>query len=384
MRVANVIEEGKLGGPQVRMVRVAAALADRADTLVVMPRANSATFREMCEAHGVAYRTLPLTRITKELRPALAYVVFSPVEVVRLARLFRRERVDLVHASGGSWQYKAVIAARLAGIPSVWHLNDTQMPGWVRRLFRLVSALPAGFIFASERSRAYYGSHLAGRLHDVVPSAVDAARFDPAQPHPGDADIIDRLGNAPVIGTVASISRVKGLETLIHAAAELRRTMPELRVVIMGPVHVNQQAYYQELLSLSDELGVADAIEWVGGRSDIRPILARFDVYVCSSNAESSPVSVWEAMAMAKPVVSTDVGDVSRHVIDEVNGYVVPIKDYSALADRVQHLLEDQDMAKLYGERSRSEVLANFSPKIVSHKTYKHYIRVLGREKCLY
>src|SRR6056297_3436067 len=190
MRIANVIEEGKLGGPQVRMVRVAAALGDRAETLIVMPRANSVPFREMCEAHGVPYRVLPLTRITKEWRAALAYLLFSPIEVLRLARLFRRERIDLVHASGGSWQYKAVIAARLAGIPSVWHLNDTFAPGWVRRLFRLVAPLASGFVFASHRSQAYYGGLIReGRPQAVVPATVDTATFDPSLELAADPDV---------------------------------------------------------------------------------------------------------------------------------------------------------------------------------------------------
>src|SRR6056297_623058 len=190
MRVANVIEEGKLGGPQVRMVRVAAALRGRAETLIVMPRANSGPFREMCAAHGVPYRVLPLTRITKEWRAALAYVLFSPWEVWCLARLFRRERVDLVHASGGSWQVKAVIAARLAGIPAVWHLNDTFTPGWVRRLFRLVAPLASGFIFASHRSQDYYGPLIPeGRLQTVVPATVDTARFDPSHEMDDDPEV---------------------------------------------------------------------------------------------------------------------------------------------------------------------------------------------------
>lgn len=377
IRVANVIEEGKLGGPQVRMVRVAAALVGRVDTLIVMPRTNSRPFREMCEAHGVPFRILPLTRITKEWRAALAYLFFSPWEVLRLAWLFRREGIDLVHASGGSWQYKAVLAARLAGVPSVWHLNDTKMPGWVRRLFALLSPLPAGFIFASHRSLAYYGSRLSDRLHDVIPSTVDVSHFDPDLTHAGDDEVIARLGSAPVIGTVANVNPIKGLETLIRMAGALRGRVPDLRVVVLGPVHANQVAYHSELLALADELGVGDAIEWAGGRSDVRPLLARFDVYVCTSLAESSPVSVWEAMAMARPVVSTDVGDVSCHMVDGGSGFIVPVGDHEALAERVHRLVEDSGMAARFGARGRREAGDAFSPARIAEKTCAAYRRAL-------
>lgn len=377
MRVANVIEEGKLGGPQVRLVRVAAALRDRAETLIIMPRANSGAFREMCEAHGVPYRALPLTRITREWRAALAYLIFSPWEVLRLARLFRREKVDLVHASGGSWQYKAVIAARLAGIPAIWHLNDTAMPGWVRRLFRLVAPLASGFIFASHRSQDYYGDLVdVGRCQTVVPSTVDTAEFDPDRVWPGDEALLTRLCDAPVIGTVANINPIKGLEVLIAAFARVHATRPDARLVIVGPVHANQAKLHRRLCAQAEDLGVAVAVEWAGSRTDVRLLLARFNVYVCASHAESSPVSVWEAMAMARPVVTTDVGDVSRHVEDGKSGYVVPVGDDAALADRIGRLVDEAELRRSMGRAARDAVAA-FSPERIAAETLGFYRTVV-------
>ena len=376
MKIANVIEEGKLGGPQVRMVRVAEAMSDRAETLIVMPRANSGPFREICEAHNVRYCTLSLTRITKEWGAALAFVLFSPWEVLRLACLLRRERIDLVHASGGSWQYKAVIAAWLAGVPSVWHLNDTSILGWIRHLFRLVQPLASGFIFASHRSADYYGAELVGRLHAVVPSTVDIARFDPARSYTIDDTLRDRLGTTPLIGTVANVNRIKGLNLLIEAFALARERVPELRLVIVGPVHANQTAYHSELCALAEKLGVAPDIEWTGATSDVRPFLAHMDVYVCSSLAESSPVSVWEAMAMARAVVSTNVGDVSRHIIDGENGYVVPVSDAKTLAARIATLIENPDARERMGAAAR-EAAGYFAPPAIAEKTLALYQQVL-------
>jgi len=375
MRVANVIEEGKLGGPQVRMVRVAAALRGRAETLIVMPRANSGPFREMCAAHGVPYRVLPLTRITKEWRAALAYVLFSPWEVWHLARLFRRERVDLVHASGGSWQVKAVIAARLAGIPAVWHLNDTFTPGWVRRLFRLVAPLASGFIFASHRSRAYYGPLIRrGCPQEVVPATVDPARFDPSPDIPPDPQMPP--GGA-AIGTVANVSPVKGLETLIRAAARLRGTGHAPHVVIAGPIFERQRGYHRRLERLAHDLGVAD-LHFIGARADVRSVLRHLDVYVCCSVAESSPVSVWEAMAMARPVVSTDVGDVARHLRDGEAGFIVPVGDDAAMAERIARLLEDPERRPRMGRAARKAAHA-FTPREIAGLTAGFYKRVQGQ-----
>lgn len=375
-RVANVIEEGKLGGPQVRIVRVAAALQGQIETLVCMPSTNSRGFRELCAANSIPYHTLALTRITKEWRAAFGYVLFSPFEVVRLSRLFRREGIELVHVSGGSWQFKGVIAARLAGVPSVWHLNDTSMPGWLRALFRLVQPLASGFIFASERSRDYYGGLIGGqRPEAVVPSTVDLAHFDSAAAVDGDEEIVAGFGDTPVIGTVANVNPIKGIELLIRAASLLRKQYPELRVAVVGPVFANQQRYSEQLVQLAGELDVA--VDWLGARSDVRPLLRRFDVYVCSSLAESSPVSVWEAMAMAKPVVSTDVGDVARHVVDGESGFVVPVGDAEAMAERIGELLDDPGRRSQMGRAAR-EAASVFSPDAIAARTLDIYERVVA------
>lgn len=358
------------------MVRVAAAI-EGTETLIIMPRDNSEQFRELCDLSEVPYVTLPLTRITKEWRVALAYCVFSPFEVLRLARLLKRERINLVHASGGSWQYKAILAGWLTGIPSVWHLNDTSMPNWIRYLFRLFSRLPAGFIFASHRSKEYYGSHLAARVYDVIPSTVDVSAFDKKNQREGDEDLLKQLSGFPVVGTVANVSPVKGLETLIRCAAELLPERPDIKLLIVGPVHANQSSYHKQLVELARTLGLAENVIWAGQRADVRPLMARMNVYVCSSIAESSPVSVWEAMAMEKAIVSTDVGDVSRHLLDGDRGYVVPVEDFRTMAKRVEVLLENKPLGESYGARARDEVHSNFSPSRIAGATKLFYQKIL-------
>jgi glycosyltransferase involved in cell wall biosynthesis len=353
IRVANIIEEGKLGGPQVRIAMVAAALKGRVKTTVIMPVENSEVFRKKCDDYGIAYQTLPLTRITKEWRVALRYVLFSFVEIIRLALYFRRSNFDLIHVSGGSWQYKGVIASKLVGKKVVWHLNDTSMPGFIRRLFAMVCNLADGYIFASGRSRDYYRPLMkANKPEFVVQAPVNTARFGPEGSYPGDEDLLEKWAGKFIIGTVANINPIKGLETFIRAVAILNKRVDQVHFVVVGPVYKNQQGYFDSLQRLCKELSVSN-IEFVGSRSDVRPLLKRFDAYVCSSIAESSPISVWEAMSMRKPVVSTDVGDVPLYIRDGYNGFVVEVGNSQALADRLEQFATNTEMCLEFGQRAR-------------------------------
>jgi glycosyltransferase involved in cell wall biosynthesis len=377
LKVINVIEEGKLGGPQVRMARVAAALAGQVETLVVMPRANSGPFRKVCEERHVSFEVLPLTRMTKEWRVAFSYFLFSPFEVLRLARLIRRAKADLVHVSGGSWQIKGVIAARLAGVPCVWHLNDTLMPRWVRGLFRIMQPWADGFIYTGQRVMEYYGAYISGnRPTAIVQPPVDVSEYDPEVSIPGDDEAITQFGNSFVIGTIGNINPVKGLETLIRAGALLRERGYDVQVVIVGPISSRQQGYADQLRELAVAVGL-DKISFPGGRSDVRPLLKRMDAYVCPSVSESWGMSLWEAMAMAKPIVSTDVGDVARHVMDGESGFVVPVGDAEAMAERIGRLLDAPELRARMGRAARA-VAATFSPELIAGKTLDIYERVLA------
>lgn len=378
MKVANIIEEGKVGGPQVRMARVASALTPEIETIIIMPRQNSTRFRMLCDEKDVPYRVVSLTRLTKELRVALGYIMFSVAELCRLVMLFRHEQVDLVHVSGGSWQFKGVLAAKLAGVPVLWHLNDTAMPGFIRRFFSLISPLADGIIFASERSRAYYGSLIReGKPEFIIPAPVETDAFDPANTYLGDESLISSWSGKLVIGTVANVNPIKGLETLIRAAASLRRRVDNVLFVVVGPVYKNQDSYFNKLQQLCGELQVEN-IEFVGARSDVRPLMKRFDVYVCSSLAESSPISVWEAMAMGVPVVSTDVGDVPLYVKNDLSGFIVEVNDSDSIANSLDLLAQDKNMRVNYGKQARQVAIDKLDLKRCATRHFDAYEEMLS------
>ena len=83
--------------------------------------------------------------------------------------------------------------------------------------------------------------------------------------------------------------------------------------LVLGNTSISQSKYQNALIRKVYQLGIEN-FYWAGSRKDVRPLLKRFDVYVCSSKSESSPISVWEAMSMARPIVSTHVGDVPLYI----------------------------------------------------------------------
>lgn len=349
IKVANVLEEGKVGGPQVRIVNVAQMLDD-VETIVVAPSVEGSGFKQLCDRNNVPFIALNMSRITKEFSVALRFVLFSIFEIWKLKNIFIKQRVDVVHASGGSWQFKAVLAARLADKKVLWHLNDTSVPGFIRLIFKRCSRFADGFIFASERTRDYYSAFIpSGKKSYLIPAPVDTKVFDLNTVQPVDLGLPERT---KVVGMVANINRLKGLDVFVKTAAQFKSWNDEVYFVVVGPVYENQKAYYAGIQKLADDLGVTN-IRFVGGQQDVRAWVAAFDVYLCCSRAESSPISVWEAMALAKPVVATDVGDISKYVVQGKGGFVVPNEDAKALAEGLKTLLDDHFLLNAMSQYNR-------------------------------
>ena len=381
VRVANIIEEGKLGGPQVRIANVACALKDRVETIVVMPVDNSERFRNKLLGCGISFKMINLSRITKELKVALRYVFISWFEIYQLVRFFRAQKFDVIHVSGGSWQYKGVLAGKISGCPVVWHLNDTCMPWILRKAFSLFSSLPDAYIYASIRSREYYSGFLkVERPGFVIPAPVDTAFFSPEAEISGDEELIEKWKGKFVIGTVANVNPIKGLDVFVKVAVALNKQIEDLVFVVVGSIEDNQQSLMSKLQEIINLNGINN-IEFVGRRDDTRGILKRMDIYLCTSYAESSPISVWEAMSMAKPIVSSDVGDVARYVISGKSGEIVPVADVNEMRNRLIELIPDVSRLNKYAEASRKIAIKDLDIKYCADKHQSVYQLMASKNK---
>jgi glycosyltransferase involved in cell wall biosynthesis len=376
IRVANILEEGRFGGPGRRVASVAGVLAARGiETIVVLPDRDSDVLSSRLAEAGVESRPVALTRLSLHPATLLRYTLRFPFEVLLLRRTLRDLAPDLVHVNG-SYQFKAAIAARLAGARVVWHLNDTMMPWPVRVAFRLTAGVCAdAFVVAGQRVRDYYLDEGLERTRPVreIHAPVDPERFVPADRDTSDSRV------PLVVGTVANVNPTKGLEHFVRAASRLHRTHPRVRFRIAGAELQSQRRYSRRLREAAARAGLLDGtLEFVGAVDDVPAFLNACDVCVFTSLAEASPTAVWEAMACGRPVVTTDVGSVSRHVDDGVSGFVVPVGDADAIAARVGQVLDDSDLRDRLGRAARLHAVEALSLDRAAELHREFYLEVAG------
>ena len=375
IRVANIIEEAKLGGPQVRIARLSEH--DDVETTVVMPNNNSEDFRHLLKQKNIKFHTLYLTRITKEPLAAIQYILFSFFEIFSLYMFFKKEAFDIVHASGGAWQYKGVIAGKLAGCKVIWHLNDTALPRVFRWIFRQLSIIPDYYIFASNRTKSYYLPLIRKKStpYGLVRQPVNTKMFCPeveskswSDPHNSKSDLI-------TIGTVANINPIKGLELFILVASNLNKFFENLRFIIVGPVHNSQKKYFEELQTYATGLDVKNLV-FFGKSSNVKKNLSSFDVFLCTSVNESGPLTLWEAMSMQKAIVTTDVGDVREHLSLGISGDIVEVGDVNDMTSKVAALVSDSAKRERYGKEARKVILEKFDTQLCAMSQLSIYREV--------
>jgi glycosyltransferase involved in cell wall biosynthesis len=379
VRVANIIEEGRLGGPQVRIAEVAKHLKKvNIETTVILPMYQSSVFRQKLKEYNVKTVNLPIHRLTKDKKHFLKYILYFFYEIIMLYRYFKKENFDIIHCSGGSWQYKGVIAGRLANTKTIWHLNDTKMQIIIRFIFRLLSRFFVdGIIVAGKRVKEYYEEQLASQATPIfeIQAPVDTCVFNPDKVKK-DSKIMEHPGLKIV--TVGNINPLKGIEYFVEMASILHEKSVNLNFFIVGSIFSNQREYSKKIYELIKKFGLTN-IHFYGPTDNIPSILKAADIYVCSSIAEASPMSVWEAIAMAKPVVATDVGDVYRFIRNEESGFIVPIRDAMALAEKTSLLIENDNIREIFGNMARRVALQYLDINICVKKHAQFYNQVLNQ-----
>ncbi len=379
IKIANIIEEGRLGGPQIRIAEVARRLKQyHCETVVICPSTDSNAFVQKLEKYGIEKCLMPLHRLSRRWQDLSKYILCFPYEVLSVYRVLRKGKFDVLHVSGGSWQYKGVIAGRLAGCKVLWHLNDTDMPRYVKLLFKVISTYCAnGFIVAGQRVKNYYVDQLKlGKKKPIfeIQAPVDCSVFEP---HKIEKDNKISEYSGVHIVSVGNINPCKGFEYFIQMASQLNKKYSNLVFWIVGPGLTSQKNYLEGLKMLIEEYQLKNC-HFYGASDNVAGILKSADIYVCASVTEASPISVWEAMSMEKAIVSTDVGDVPRFINNGVNGYIVSAGNPHELSDKVGLLLKDDDKRNVFGLNARQTVLGHLDINICTQNHKKAYTQIMG------
>lgn len=323
-------------------------------TVACSARRDPAFFNDITimRARGITVHLIPMRRAITPFSDLLA--------LLRLIRLMRHTRFDVVHTHSSKAGFLGRLAARLTGVPRIIHTPHT-FP------FQMKSVRPIRFAyFHLER----FAARFTDRIICVCPSQRVIAQqlTNPARvvviengigaPLPPNVAEWDRrrleLGigsECLVAGMVGRFTRQKGHVHFIAAVRQVAARLPDVRFILVGVGELRER--------MERNIAAADLQErfiFLGAREDAPDLATLFDVVVMPSLWEGLPYALLEAMSAGKPVIASRVAGMADVIENGDNGLLVPPEDSTALAEAMLKLLENGTLRSSMGNRARESL----------------------------
>jgi len=301
--------------------------------------------------------------------------------LVEIRRVIRERQIALLHANGPQTNVPAGIVGRLLGVPVVWHARNCLRPGMVD-IDRMTGFLPDRIICNSDAIRSRFLGGLTEKKSLTILNSVDLADFDPELRGPSLRQELGIPVASKVLGMTSRLSREKGQQTLLEAVALLKGRFPDLYVLLVGDsIFTEDEDVPRSLREMADRLGISERVLFTGFRRDVPRLYGAMDIFILATDAEPCGRVLFEAMAMARPVIGTDNGGTPEIVVDGETGLLFPYGDAATLSERITRLLEQPaEMARM-GAAGRRRVEEHFTIDRYMEKTQRVYLELLEGDR---
>jgi glycosyltransferase involved in cell wall biosynthesis len=336
------------------------------------------------EAEGIKVHRI---NVTREINP------LADLKLLRqLVRILRRERYTIVHTHTPKIELLGQLAAWLARAPVRLYTNHGLIflgqTGLKKSLFKTVARAAGLFSDRVISQSAEDVSTLVGQKiyrrgkvgflgNGIDLAQLDAGRFTPDEVRAKKRELGIPLDHK-VVGMVGRYVWEKGYREFFEAALEICRARPRVSFVTVGvPLESERDPVDFSVLR---ELGIEEKTFVLKSRDDMPELYALMDVVALPSYREGFPRSLMEASAMSKPTVASDVSGCRQAVVDGRNGYLVPPKNSRALAEKIELLLDDAELAHRLGAEGRSLAEERFDVSKVIERLRACYDELLARK----
>ena len=362
MNILQILPELKSGGVERGTVDLARYLKKLGHKAVVVS-AGGPLVDELTSA-GVTHYALPVHRKS----------LFSIIRSIQaLTRIVRLEGIEVIHARSRVPALIAFLASRRTQIPMVTTCHGfyskhllSQVMGWGKIV------IVASHIIG-KRMRDDFG--VGYQKIKLIPRGVNLEEFKFRAPN-------EEKPKEIVIGMIGRLTPIKGHGLFLKAMARVARVFPNIKIQIIGDAPKPQ--YKEELMTLTRNLGLSHAVQFLGTRYDIPELLSKFTLLVAPSVGEEAfGRVVIEAGACGVPVVATRMGGLVDIIDHEQNGLLVPPDDPRILAEAVQRLLKEPEFAKQLALSLRAKVEKEFNLPLMFEKTLKVYEEALSKKRIL-
>jgi len=285
----------------------------------------------------------------------------------RLMKLFKQEKVQIVHTHNWGTLCEGTLGAKLAHIPIILHQEHGTLISVIKNKKRRI--LATKFLFSYVENQVITVSNTLrqaiieflnidkSRIITIY-NGIDVNKFDIIIDKSLKRKEIGLMNDDIVVGTIGRLAPVKNQKILIQAIGYLLNSVPQIKLIIVGKGPLEE-----ELKTFTQNLNLSNKVLFLGQRDDIPELLKIMDVFSLPSLYEGISITLLEAMASGVPIVATNVGGNSEVVINEETGILIQPNDYIRLAEAINGIIKDKNKATRYTQAAKLQVKNKFSLK---------------------
>ncbi|MBN1913732.1 MAG: glycosyltransferase family 4 protein [Candidatus Omnitrophica bacterium] len=374
-----VITKLELGGAQKQLLSLISRLDPERLRIFLFTAREGLLLQEALSIKGlIVKRSNWLERPVNPLKDLLAFF--------EIRKFIKKNHIDIVHTHSS----KAGIVGRLAAAATRAKIIIHSVHGWsfngcqnffVRSLFiwleRITARVTHKIIVVSNHDKEKGLGCLIGKIsqYQLIRYGIDYGEFDLKNQDlkPGSEQHLDTA----IIGMIACFKPQKHPQDFIRLAFLIKKILPLAKFILVGDGILRKK-----IERSIERLDLKNQVVLTGWRRDIPRILSSIDVFALTSLWEGMPVTVLEAMSLAKPVVATDTGGVREVIKEGETGFLVPVRDIKAMSEKIVSLLRNRQLRIKMGKAAKESLREDYNMPTAVSRTQNVYLDLI-KEKDL-
>lgn len=371
MKVLHLISGGDTGGAKTHILSLMKELKKIIDAKII------------CFIKDTFYYDLLREGINIEVFPQKSRMDLSVIK--RLEEEIARENYDIIHCHGARANFIAMFLKKRIKKPMITTIHSDYRLDFNDNIYKKIIFTPLNAI--ALRKFDYYiaiSDEFKDMLVDrgfkedkifVVYNGID---LEEEIEYVSKEEFLNRYNidgeDKLIVGIIARLDLVKDHETFIKGAKKVLDKRKDVIFLIAGTGKDEMR-----IKNMVKDLDMGKNIHFLGYVEDQYSFFNTIDINVLTSISESFPYSILEGAKLKKPVISTDVGGIRHLIQDGHNGWLIKVKDYEALADRLLYFLENREKIDFMGNNLFKSVENNFSSKSMAKVHYKIYQGIVSK-----
>ena len=308
---------------------------------------------------------------SQKFRLYLLFGLFRVFDAFAIGRIAKSEEIDIIHSVNTNGHVVASLIRKLFSLKAIWHIHRNHKSS-LYRYFR------SDYIIFVAKFRKNIMDEISQDNNEkqlVIYNGIDSSFYSSTSD-------VNKSGFQ--VGYVGRLTPEKGVEEFVSAASLISKEYPEVQFSIYGEElfdNVLIGKYTETIKSIIKTAGLDKRVSLKGFVVPQTKIYANLSVFFLPSYMEACPMVILEAMAAGVPVIATEVGGIPEIVEHGVTGYLIPPKDPQAIADAVEHVINNPEEVKKIVENARRTVKERFDFRENARQFVKIYQELLDEQR---